>query len=78
MTQLGNVMWSEKSQDDVKSSLQGVEKPVLKAKETSELCVVVTREPKAVKIGDIKEPKEERNAKETVEEENMTRLCERT
>ena len=36
---------------------------------------VVTREPKEVKIGDIEEPKEERNAKETVEEENMSIIC---
>ena len=41
----------------------------------SELCNVVTREPKEVKMGDIEEPKEGRNAKETVEEENMTKLC---
>ena len=37
VTQLGNVMCVEKSQDDVKSSLQGVKKPVLDAEETGEV-----------------------------------------
>jgi hypothetical protein len=70
MTQLGNVMWVEKSQDDVKSSLQGVKKPALEAEETTEVRDVVTREPKAVKIVDTEEQNEGRKAKETVDEEN--------
>jgi hypothetical protein len=58
---------------------QSLESDVSEMTETlgnmTELSNVVTREPKEVKIGDIEEPKEGRNAKETVEEENMTKLC---
>jgi hypothetical protein len=58
---------------------QSLESDVSEKTETSgnmtEMSNVVTREPKEVKIGDIEEPKEGRNAKETVEEKNMTKIC---
>ena len=59
--------------DILKSSLQGVKKHVIEAEETTELRDVATREPKAVKIGDIEEPDEVRNAKETVDKETESR-----
>ena len=68
MTKLGNMVWSEKSKDNEKSSLQEVKKAVMNAEETTELHDIVTREPKTVKIGVIEEPNEGRNAKEPVED----------
>ena len=50
MTQLGNMVWTENSQDKVKSSIQEVTQPVMVAEETTELRDVATREPKEVKI----------------------------
>ena len=49
----------------MKSSPQEVKKPVMDAEETTELCDVATREPNAVKMGDIEEPNEGRNDEET-------------